>query len=49
MFLGERQCLVSALKALKMVKSGCEAYLVHVIDTKTINNIIENILVVNEF
>ena len=53
MFLGERKivpaCLIFDVKDLRMVKSGCEAYLVHVIDTKTINNIIENILVVNEF
>ena len=42
-------CLVSTLKALKMVKSGCKAYLAHVIDTRIINNTIENILVLNEF
>ena len=33
-FLGERQvvptCLISAIKAFKMVKGGCEAYLAHV-------------------
>ena len=32
-----------------MVKSGCKAYLAHVIDTRIINNTIENILVLNEF
>ena len=32
-----------------MVKSGCEAYLAHIIDTRTINDIIENIPVVKEF
>ena len=42
-------CLVSTVKALKMVKSGCKAYLAHVIDTRIINNTIENILVLNEF
>ena len=32
-----------------MVKSGCKAYLAHVIDTRITNNTIENILVLNEF
>ena len=40
-------CLISAVKALRMIKSGCKAYLAHVIDTRITNNTIENILMVN--
>eukprot|EP00257_Ricinus_communis_P018449 XP_015577169.1 uncharacterized protein LOC107261563 [Ricinus communis] len=53
MFIGERQivpaCLISDVKAPEMVKSSCEAYLAHVIDTRTTNNTIENIPMVNEY
>ena len=52
-FLGERQvvptCLISAIKAFKMVRGGCEAYLAHVMDTRTANNLLKSIPVVREF
>ena len=52
-FRGERKimstCLISAIKACKMIQKGCEAYLAHVIDTRKTEAKLENILVVNEF
>ena len=42
-------CLISAVKAFQMIKSSCEAYLVHVVNSGTINNTIENTSIVNEF
>ena len=52
-FRGERKimstCLISAIKACKMIKKGCEAYLAHVIDTRKTEAKLENIPVVNEF
>ena len=52
-FLGERKimstCLISAIKACKMIQKGCEAYLAHVIDTRKTEAKLEDIPVVNEF
>ena len=52
-FRGERKimstCLISAIKACKMIQKGCEAYLAHVIDTRKTEAKLENIPVVNEF
>ena len=52
-FRGERKimstCLISAIKAWKMIQKGCEAYLAHVIDTRKTEAKLEDIPVVNEF
>ena len=52
-FRGERKimstCLISAIKACKMIQKGCEAYLAHVIDTRKTAAKLEDIPVVNEF
>ena len=52
-FQGERKimstCLISAIKACKMIQKGCEAYLAHVIDTKKTEAKHEVIPIVNEF
>ena len=42
-------CLISAIKACKMIQKGCEAYLAHVIDTRKTEAKLEDIPVVNEF
>ena len=41
--------LIFVVKAFQMVKWDCEAYLAHVVNTRTTNNTIENIPMVNEF
>ena len=52
-FRGERKimstCLISAIKACKMIQKGCEAYLAQVIDTRKTEAKLEDIPVVNEF
>ncbi|XP_074349376.1 uncharacterized protein LOC141689096 [Apium graveolens] len=53
LFCGDRQmipsCLVSALKAFKMIRNGCDAYLAHVVDTNATTSKFEDISVVKEF
>ena len=52
-FRGERKimstCLISAIKACKMIQKGYEAYLAHVIDTRKTEAKLEDIPIVNEF
>ncbi|XP_074363335.1 uncharacterized protein LOC141703797 [Apium graveolens] len=53
LFCGDHQmipsCLVSALKAFKMIRNGCDAYLAHVVDTNATISKLEDIPVVKEF
>ncbi|XP_074356038.1 uncharacterized protein LOC141695709 [Apium graveolens] len=53
LFCGDRQmipsCLVSALKAFKMIRNGCDAYLAHLVDTNATTSKFEDIPVVKEF
>jgi hypothetical protein len=44
-----RNCIVSAMTARKMIKKGCEAYLVLVMETKKEGIRLSDILVVREF
>ena len=52
-FRGERKimstCLISAIKACKMIQKGCKANLAHRIDTRKTEAKLEDIPVVNEF
>ncbi|WRX24135.1 hypothetical protein QQP08_016622 [Theobroma cacao] len=52
-FTGERRvlpyCVISDLKALKLVRKGSPAYLAHVIDISREEPKLENVLVVSEF
>ncbi|WRX28972.1 Reverse transcriptase domain - like 10 [Theobroma cacao] len=52
-FTGEHRvlpfCVISAFKALKLVRKGYPAYLVHVIDISREEPKLENVLVVSEF
>ncbi|XP_074336882.1 uncharacterized protein LOC141674054 [Apium graveolens] len=53
LFCGDRQmipsCLVSALKAFKMIRNGCDAYLAHAVDNNATTSKFEDIPVVKEF
>ena len=42
-------CMVSVIKAFKMIKSGCETYIAHVVDTKSMIEQLVNILIAKEF
>ncbi|KAL0427480.1 UNVERIFIED_CONTAM: hypothetical protein Slati_2922800 [Sesamum latifolium] len=52
-FVGDRQvvpiCVISAVEARRLMLEGCEAYLAHVIDTKKVNPMLEEIPVVRDF
>ena len=51
--VGERKmvpnCLVSAMKAFQLIRSGCDAYLANVIDTTIVSLGVSDIPIVNEF
>ena len=42
-------CVISALKAKRLLHKGCEAYLAHVIDTSTLGVTLESVSIVREF
>ena len=42
-------CVISTLKAKRLLRKGCEAYLTHVIDTSTAKLTLENVPLVREF
>lgn len=52
-FRGDRQilptCVISAVKASKLLRKGCTTYLAHVIDNQVKKQELENIHVVREF
>ena len=43
------RCVISALKAKRLLPKGCEAYLAHVIDKSSFEITLDNVLVVCEF
>ena len=51
--IGERKmvpnCLVSAMKAFQLIRSGCDAYLANVIDTTVMSPEVSDVPIVNEF
>ena len=53
MMVGERKmvpnCLVFALKAFQVIRSGCDAYLANVIDTIVVSLRVSDVPIVNEF
>ena len=52
-FQGEREivstCLISALKAMKLLQKGCEGYLAHIVDTTKEDLQLSDIAIVQEF
>ena len=52
-FQGERDvvptCLISAVKARKLLQKGCEGYLTHIIDTMKVEKKLSDIIVVRDF
>ncbi|XP_074352277.1 uncharacterized protein LOC141691437 [Apium graveolens] len=52
-FCGDRQtilsCLVYAMKAFKMIRNGCDAYLAHMINTNATTSKLGDIPVIKEF
>ena len=52
-FVGDRRilpmCVISALKAKRLLPKGCEAYLAHVVDTSTLKVTLRSVPIVQEF
>ena len=52
-FVGERRvlptCVISALKAKRLLHKGCEAYLAHVVDKSTSKVTLKSVSIVREF
>ena len=52
-FEGDRRilptCVISTLKAKRLLHNGCEAYLAHVIDKSSFEITLDSVLVVREF
>ena len=51
--MGDRRilpmCVISALKAKRLLPKGCEAYLAHVVDTSTLKVTLRSVPIVQEF
>ena len=52
-FVGDRRilptCVISALKAKRLLHKDCEAYLAHVVDTSTLKVTLRSVSIVQEF